>query len=327
MRVEVQTAMGRPGRRWPETYLYGGLFAAAITAFCLARLLGQRLGPASDLMAIAGDATCGWSWLLVRALFQPPRSQRAVWPLILVLTLVAIGAALRASVDLATPLSRMALNLGGLISSAMLVMATLEPLKGLSPRTPRSERRFRLAFTTGYGALLVVAVLWANGAPPAPWTPAIKPVCALAALVGMGAAIAYRRRHPLEPARAARQAPLPANAEDLAQAIRRLMADEALYAQPNLRVADLARRLGEPEYKITQCVTGPLGFPNFSQMTNYFRIEEAKRRLSDPACDHLPILTLSYDCGFGSIGPFNRAFKAQTGMTPQALRKGHRRTA
>lgn len=324
MRAIGLTATERPGGRWPETYLYGGLFTAAIAAFCVAQLLGQRLGPASALVAIAGDATCGWSWLLVRALFQPPRSQPARWPLILVLTLVAIGALLRTSTGLATPLPRMAENLGGLISSAMLLMAALEPLKGLAPRTSHPERRFRLIFAAGYAAMLVVAVLWADGAPPGPWSPLIKPACALAALVGMGAAIAYRRRHPLEPARAARQAPLPANAEDLAQAIRRLMADEALYAQPNLRVADLARRLGEPEYKVTQCVTGPLGFPNFSQMTNHFRIEEAKRRLTDPACDHLPILTLSYDCGFGSIGPFNRAFKAQTGMTPQAFRKGRR---
>ncbi|MFY8210181.1 MAG: helix-turn-helix domain-containing protein, partial [Caulobacter sp.] len=42
------------------------------------------------------------------------------------------------------------------------------------------------------------------------------------------------------------------------------------------------------------------------------------------AFDHLPILTLAYDCGFGSIGPFNRAFKAKTGVTPQAFRKSRR---
>lgn len=321
MRAHIQTAMDRPGGRWPETYLYGGLFAGAIVAFCLAQWLGPRLGPASDLVAIAGDATCGWSWLLVRALFQPRKTQRPRWPLLLVLTLVAIGALLRASEDLTAPLARVAENLGGLISSAMLLMATLEPLKGLSARTLRAERRFRLAFTGGYAALLAVSVLWANGAPAAAWSPLVKPVCALAALAGMGVAVAYRQRHPLEPARAVRQAPLPANAEALAQAILRSVADEGLYAQPDLRVADLARRLGEPDYKVTQCVTGPLGFRNFNQMVNHVRIEEAKRRLANPAFDHLPILTLAYDCGFGSVGPFNRAFKAETGMTPQAFRK------
>jgi len=321
MRAEGLPLMERPGGRWSETTLYGLLFATAVGAFCLSRMLGERLGPALDVVAVAGDATCGWSWLLVRALFQPNRPRRAPWPLILVLTLVAIGAIARASIDTVTPTQRMALNLGGLISSTMLLMAALEPLKGLSPRTPRPERRFRLAFIAGYAALLGVAVLWADGAPTGPWTAAIKPVCALVAAAGMGAAIAYRRRHPLVAARPPRQAPPSANAKDLAQAISRVMIEERLYAQPNLRVADLARRVGEPEYKVTQCVTGPLGFPNFNQMANHFRIEEAKRRLIDPACDHLPILTLSYDCGFGSIGPFNRAFKAQTGVTPQAFRR------
>lgn len=99
------------------------------------------------------------------------------------------------------------------------------------------------------------------------------------------------------------------------------MAQEAIYTRQSLKVADVARRLGEPEYKITQCVTGPLGFRNFNQMANHFRVEEAKRRLTDSAYDHLPILTIAYDCGFGSIGPFNRAFKAQTGLTPQELRR------
>lgn len=55
-------------------------------------------------------------------------------------------------------------------------------------------------------------------------------------------------------------------------------------------------------------------------MANRFRIEEAKRRLADPALRRLPILTIAYDCGFGSIGPFNRAFKAETGLTPLEFR-------
>ena len=32
-------------------------------------------------------------------------------------------------------------------------------------------------------------------------------------------------------------------------------------------------------------------------------------------------MTIALDAGFQSIGPFNRAFKAHTGMTPTAYRK------
>jgi AraC-like DNA-binding protein len=99
------------------------------------------------------------------------------------------------------------------------------------------------------------------------------------------------------------------------------MQREAAFAQPDLKVADLARIAGEAEYKITQCVTGALGFRNFNHMANHFRVAEAKRRLADRRLDHLPILTIALDCGFGSIGPFNRAFKAEAGTTPMHFRK------
>jgi AraC-like DNA-binding protein len=90
-------------------------------------------------------------------------------------------------------------------------------------------------------------------------------------------------------------------------------------------VAELARRAGEPEYKVTQCITGALGFRNFNHMANHFRLAEAKRRLVDPDLNHLPVLTIALDCGFGSIGPFNRAFKAEAGMTPTQFRKEQQR--
>jgi AraC-like DNA-binding protein len=35
----------------------------------------------------------------------------------------------------------------------------------------------------------------------------------------------------------------------------------------------------------------------------------------------VPILTIALDAGFGSIGPFNRAFKAHTGLTPSEYRR------
>ncbi len=35
----------------------------------------------------------------------------------------------------------------------------------------------------------------------------------------------------------------------------------------------------------------------------------------------MPVLTIALDTGFGSIGPFNRAFKAHTGMTPTEYRR------
>ena len=306
--------------------LYGGLFATAVAAFCLAQVMGHRFGTASEVVAVLGDATCGWSWLLVRALFQPPRAAggvRASWPLMLVLALVAAGAFLRLAPDLSLSLPRMVDNLSGLVSSALLLLAAIEPLKGLGGGVSASERLFRIGFTTGYAAILAVAVVWVNGAPggswAAQWSGGIKAACALIALAGMGVAVWWRRGHPLTEAGRSRARPRRDEEAGMGDRILRLMTDEGLYAQPNLKVADLAHRLGEAEYKVSRSIAA-LGFRNFNQMANRFRIEEAKRRLADPALRRLPILTIAYDCGFGSVGPFNRAFKAETGLTPLAFR-------
>lgn len=51
-------------------------------------------------------------------------------------------------------------------------------------------------------------------------------------------------------------------------------------------------------------------------LVNDFRIDDAGRVLADPAQERLPILNLALDLGFGSPGPFNRAFRAKTGQTP-----------
>jgi AraC-like DNA-binding protein len=36
-----------------------------------------------------------------------------------------------------------------------------------------------------------------------------------------------------------------------------------------------------------------------------------------------PIFNLALDLGYGSLGPFNRAFRAKTGQTPTEYRQTH----
>jgi AraC-like DNA-binding protein len=54
---------------------------------------------------------------------------------------------------------------------------------------------------------------------------------------------------------------------------------------------------------------------------NHYRIAEAKAALRDPRQAEVPVLTIALDAGFNSLGPFNRAFKADTGMTPTEVRR------
>lgn len=320
----TSSALMSPARdRMADAYLYGLLFAGAVAAFCLRELIGTRLGLSADLLAIAGGATCGWSWLVIRALFQQPSSPHALWPLALVLAMIATESVLRLDEGAPAPVLRIVGNVEGLVSSTLLLLAAIEPLRRIRG-VPRSERRFRLIVAGGYAAMLAVAVLWIDGAPAGSAASrlggTIKAACALAALLGMALAIRYRAGNPMPAARGARRQGKASADIALGGRILHLLQEEAAFTQCDLRIADLARGLGEAEYKVTQCITGALGFRNFNHMTNHFRIAEAKRRLADPSLDHLPILTIALDCGFGSIGPFNRAFKAETGSTPTHFR-------
>lgn len=107
----------------------------------------------------------------------------------------------------------------------------------------------------------------------------------------------------------------------VAAELARLMAERRGYAQEGLSLASLAGQLGTPEYRLRRVINQGLGHRNFNAYVNGLRLAEAKRRLADPAERGLPVLTIALDVGFGSIGPFNRAFKADTGLTPTEFRQ------
>ena len=62
-------------------------------------------------------------------------------------------------------------------------------------------------------------------------------------------------------------------------------------------------------------------YASIASSVPYTLLAEATAALADPGQANVPILTIALDAGFQSIGPFNRAFKAHTGMTPTAYRK------
>ena len=87
-----------------------------------------------------------------------------------------------------------------------------------------------------------------------------------------------------------------------------------------LTISALAAQLGEQEYRLRRLINGRLGYRNFPAFLNSFRLAEVKSALADPEQREVPILTIALDAGFGSLGPFNRAFREAEGMTPSAWR-------
>jgi len=103
-------------------------------------------------------------------------------------------------------------------------------------------------------------------------------------------------------------------------ALERLMMIERVYRQEGLTIGMLAGKLRLPEYRLRRLINQGLGYRNFNTYLNRFRIEDAKMALADPEQAEVPILTIAMDAGFQSLGPFNRAFKAETGATPSEYR-------
>jgi AraC-like DNA-binding protein len=97
--------------------------------------------------------------------------------------------------------------------------------------------------------------------------------------------------------------------------------DAGFYRTTALGIRELAAELRVPEHQVRKLINQHLGYRNFSAFLNYHRIGEARLRLADAEMVRIPVLTIAMDLGYGSIGPFNRAFKEATRLTPTEFRR------
>jgi AraC-like DNA-binding protein len=234
----------------------------------------------------------------------------------------------------------------GALHSALLLCFVLlgiwHALAGRASDLVEGRRRFRVlyAVTTGLYVVLTLASdwLWPGGLSAAPVS--LANAAGLVALIFLFAVLGslLSTTAPLVPAAATPGATpsfgsdlptAPPAARDIAAepdtllvgALRRLIEHDKVYREQELSIASLSQKLDIPEYRLRRLINGQLGHRNFSTFVNGYRLAEAEAALSDPAQAEVPILTIALDSGFGSIGPFNRAFKAQTGLTPTEYRR------
>lgn len=114
--------------------------------------------------------------------------------------------------------------------------------------------------------------------------------------------------------------PEDAASDPLAPRLLAHMETERPYRDETLTIAGLAGQMGMQEYQLRRLINGTLGHRNFAAFLNGYRLAEVKAALADPAQKDVPILTIALDAGFGSLGPFNRAFRDAEGMTPTLYR-------
>jgi AraC-like DNA-binding protein len=108
--------------------------------------------------------------------------------------------------------------------------------------------------------------------------------------------------------------------------LERLMTQEKLFLNSSLNLGEVAQKLSVVPRYLSQ-VINELKAKNFYDYVNGYRIDEAKKLLSDPAHNKEKILSVLYDCGFNSKSVFNTVFKKNTGLTPSEFRRKYKRSA
>jgi AraC-like DNA-binding protein len=310
------------------------LLPVGLAAFAVTSTRGVQLGPLELPLTLLCVANPVWFWIFTEAIFD---DDFRVEPRHLgVLASVWIVGAWH---ELAMP----APPQGPVhwLYTAMVLALLIVPLGRLlrqhSGDLVEARRRWRVWFVVavasyGLGGLVLLAVF--GGPLPATWARLhiallfVASAAASLALVpssaasGSAAPPASSSPGVAEPVQAPSPRtglrPTPAADEALVRRIVEAMEAEHLYRTEDLTVARLARAVGSQEYLVRRAINGSLGYRNFSDFLHHYRLgEAAPRLLSQP---HLPVLSIALDVGYGSIGPFNRAFRQRFGTTPTAYR-------
>ena len=107
----------------------------------------------------------------------------------------------------------------------------------------------------------------------------------------------------------------------LRKKLETLIEEQKIYRKEGLTIGELADMLKEQEYKVRRLINGELGYRNFNDFLNKYRVTEACEILTDPSQNRKTILEIAFSLGYQSIGPFNKAFKELKDTTPTAFRK------
>jgi AraC-like DNA-binding protein len=266
-------------------------------------------------------------WLFTRALFDDGFAPRAwhglVWLAVAAFSLVNC---LWIAPSGHARLSVIAVNLLalGFIGLAIAWMITSWSADLVESR--RRVRAFIVAAAALYGGMNAVAQMFSPQGDAAGVATVAN--TAMLTLIVAAISVAMMRVGPAElfsaPSAAPASAPVAVEAaadRKLVDALVRLMAEERIYRYDNVTIGMLATRLAIPEYRLRRLINQGLGYRNFNVFLNEHRIAEAKAALADPTQAEVPVITIAMDAGFQSLGPFNRAFKADTGVTPTEYRR------
>jgi AraC-like DNA-binding protein len=280
------------------------------------------------LFALGAGATPGLFWLFAKAWFNDEQRVGAVSALLVALSVLN---------TLVMQLTFLSGGMANAVASVLFRMFMLAFAAAALWEVWRSregdlvERRRRIRpLLVGVVAVYVIVIAIVELAEPTSLPGGsleLKRVVAglaLPAVFGFCAAMFGMRQSDLfgaAPVPVAAAKPVAGPVDDpLAGRLLQFMAASMPHRDETLSIAKLAALLGEQEYRLRRTINRQLGHRNFAAFLNGYRLAEVKAALADPGQRDVPIITIALDAGFGSLGPFNRAFREAEGMTPSEFR-------
>lgn len=314
------------------------IFCGSVAMQMTKGLSGESIGAYQYLIGMGACATCNCYWLLSRSLF---RTDNAIAVRHI---LVALGIALLIMLNQGYLFASHAHlvnvpegNLGQhilreltvLLSSCILVLSFWEGCRAWSAASATEKAQRVLFLATFGGAIALSKAMQGVFAADPVAQKAVTAAIILFVLLNTQILMFWRDQSShsatsSEPGTQQPGKPAAASSVDetvLSAQIKGLLIDQALFLQPNLKIADIARRLDVPEYRVSIALRAHLHARNFNQYVNQLRIKHAQTLLADSDKSAWPVLVVGLESGFASVGPFNRAFKAMTGYTPNQYRQ------
>jgi AraC-like DNA-binding protein len=280
-------------------------------------------------------------WLFTRALFDDNfRARAAHWILFVCVESFTLAKHYRLPESLfaaveSEPAAAAVLRLFPQVFSLGFVAAALfTAYAGREEDLLESRRRLRSIFIITIGAYTVAVLFFEIALKNLDRAPAVLEALHFSVLLGFNLFFGLRGLHftqgALAPPPPQKDAPESATIEqvdpELLAKLTATMEGDEFYREEGLTIRLLAARLNIQEYRLRRAINGALGFRNFSDFVNRYRVQAACEILADQTRKDIPIIRIAMDLGFGSLAPFNRAFKQITGTTPTGYRRDARAT-
>ncbi len=109
--------------------------------------------------------------------------------------------------------------------------------------------------------------------------------------------------------------------QDILNKLIEMFEVKEIYKEEGLTIKKLSEYMNIQEYKLRNIINKGLGYKNFNDLLNSYRIKKAKELLLNTNEKDLSITRIALEVGYPNAAAFNRAFKQFTGLTPSEFRK------